>query len=504
MSNRGQQHPQQWGQQMAPQQCSQTVAANDDDDEIILPQPAPQQQPEPEVTTGGCLSLNTKIEYKALPRDRSQDVFGIVTVQASTAKVDRGAEERQPMDIICVLDQSGSMQGEKIRLVQEAVRFLIRECQSRDRLSIVTFNNVGQRVLRLRRMDHGGKDDATTAVLRLSANGGTNISSGMTVALDIAESRRHRNPVSAILLLTDGRDTHGSMAALPALVSRAQRANCALYTFGFGVDHDAQLLSNIAEQAQTPFTFVEDIDQIDAAFAGAIGGLSSVSAQRVEVVLNCKVQLKNVHTPFTTTRDGDNTVVQIPDMFAGERRDILVELNVPESHNDETVLLETSARYWSLAEGAAMQTATVSMRADRIADEAQPDEEPDAEVVTQKNRVAVAQTLQTAARYGDEGRFAEAQTALTTQQNLLKSKKHKSANSEELVLELEDACNRMKSRSSWELGGRAEVCDAMNMHKQQRATNMNISSGCSNAKGSKMMYCTSKQQSWISKVSKSG
>merc|ERR1711974_428331 len=111
-----------------------------------------------------------------------------------------GAEQRQPLDIICVLDVSGSMQGNKIRQVQDAVRFVIRESQPSDRLSIVTFNNQATRPLRLRRMDPHGKDEATQTVLRLSAGGGTRIASGLEMALEIAERRRHRNPVSAILL----------------------------------------------------------------------------------------------------------------------------------------------------------------------------------------------------------------------------------------------------------------------------------------------------------------
>merc|ERR1712078_566439 len=80
----------------------------------------------------------------------------------------------------------------------------------------------------------------------------------------------------------------------------AQQANCSIYGFGFGKDHDAALLSDLAEQAQTPFTFVENTENIREAFAGAVGGLSSIVAQTVELTITSHVQLKNVHTPFAT------------------------------------------------------------------------------------------------------------------------------------------------------------------------------------------------------------
>ena len=52
--------------------------------------------------------------------------------------------------------------------------------------------------------------------------------------------------------------------------------------------------------------------------------------------------MKSVNTPFATRETSANTrVVTIPDIFAGERRDILVEMSVPASEaGGKTKLLE--------------------------------------------------------------------------------------------------------------------------------------------------------------------
>jgi len=482
------------------------------DDDPIAPAAgaaaASQAQPEPEVRAAGPLTIDARVEYRALPRGRAQDVFGIVTLQAAAAPpAAAGAadEPRQPMDLICVLDVSGSMSGEKLRLVQGAVRFVADESRPEDRLSLVAFNTSARRELRLRRMDGAGKNDANTAALRLKAGGGTSIASGLETALQVAEARRHRNPVSAILLLTDGRDSYGgSHARFGPLLARAQRAGCALYAFGFGRDHDSQLLSTIAEQAKTPFTFVEDVDGIGAAFAGAIGGIASVAAQRIEVTLQCNAELKQLHTHFESSVAGGRATVSIPDMLAGERRDVLVEMTVPAhagADEEETLLLEASARYWDLAARGAAQTPAAQMRLRRTCEgEPQPEQEPDAEVTAQRHRVEVAQTLQAAASHGDAGRFGEAQQVLQAhEQRLRASPGGMTPISENLALELEDARNRMGSRSSWEAGGSAEVRDAMQMHSMQRTTNLNCSAATTTKKCSKAMYLTSAQSSWISK-----
>mmetsp|Transcript_59776 Transcript_59776/g.151397 ORF Transcript_59776/g.151397 Transcript_59776/m.151397 type:complete len:564 (-) Transcript_59776:138-1829(-) len=476
------------------------------DDDMVAQSVAPAAhataQPEPDVSGHGPLSISTRIEYTALPRGRAQDVFGIVTVQADAIMAQTDTEKRQPLDVICVLDVSGSMTGQKLSLVQDAVRFVIGESQPQDRLSIVTFNSSAQRPLRLCCMDGRGKDEATAATLRLTAGGGTCIANGLETALEVAEKRRQRNPVSAILLLTDGQDG-SSRQQLPSLVARAQRTGCSLYTFGFGADHDARLLADLAEQAQTPFTFVEDVDQIGAAFAGAVGGLASVAAQRVEVVLDTHATLKAVHTPFSVSREGPRVVVQIPDMLAGERRDVLVELSVAAETgpSDDTLLLQASAKYWNLTASAAAQTPSVEMRLVRQADdEPQPELEPDEEVATQRNRVEVAQALQVATAHGDEGRFDEAQAVLAAHEQRLRSAKRKTAVSESLLVELEDARHRMSSFASWHGGGSAEVRDSMQMHLTHRTTNMSTSSKCTTKKkSSKSMYLTSYQTSWVSK-----
>jgi len=80
----------------------------------------------------------------------------------------------------------------------------------------------------------------------------------------------------------------------------------------------------------------------------------------------------------------------------------------------------------------------------------------------------------------------------------MKSAKNKSPVSVSLEQELVDARNRMQSRATWELGGRAEVRDAAQMHKTQRCTNTMQAAGAK-MKSSKAMYCSSVQDAWIQK-----
>ena len=52
---------------------------------------------------------------------------------------------RTPLDLVTVLDVSGSMEGHKLELVKRAMGFLIDNLGSGDCLSVVAFSDDGRR-----------------------------------------------------------------------------------------------------------------------------------------------------------------------------------------------------------------------------------------------------------------------------------------------------------------------------------------------------------------------
>lgn len=46
---------------------------------------------------------------------------------------------RSAIDLVCVVDNSGSMSGEKLKLVQNSLRYLTKILSDEDRISIVSF-----------------------------------------------------------------------------------------------------------------------------------------------------------------------------------------------------------------------------------------------------------------------------------------------------------------------------------------------------------------------------
>nr|CAB3474835.1 unnamed protein product [Digitaria exilis] len=179
------------------------------DDEPVEPTPLDGV----EVTNNGehgVLVLKTHYEHPAVARDAAKENFAVLLhAKAPVAAAAEASEsERAPLDLVTVLDVSGSMEGPKLGLLKQAMGFVIDHLGPGDRLSIVTFSCTAQRIIRLSRMTDGGKAFAKSAVESLFADGTTNIGDGLRVAAEVLHGRRHKNAVASVILLSDGQDNH--------------------------------------------------------------------------------------------------------------------------------------------------------------------------------------------------------------------------------------------------------------------------------------------------------
>jgi Mg-chelatase subunit ChlD len=90
---------------------------------------------------------------------------------------------RTSVDLICVIDNSGSMNGEKIKLVQDTINFLLETLTPSDRLSIITFNSSSNRLCPLKSVTGENMQFFKHIVESIQAGGGTDINSGLELAL---------------------------------------------------------------------------------------------------------------------------------------------------------------------------------------------------------------------------------------------------------------------------------------------------------------------------------
>ena len=110
-------------------------------------------------------------------------------------------------------------------------------------------------------------------------------------------------------------------------------------TFGFGNDHDANIMHAISEASGGTFSYVESVDMIQDAFALCIGGLLSVVAQELRLTMrSASPGVKIVAIPSgrhvsQISDEGLEGIVDVGNMYAEEEKQFLVYLlfdNIPQ------------------------------------------------------------------------------------------------------------------------------------------------------------------------------
>ncbi|CAH9129999.1 unnamed protein product [Cuscuta epithymum] len=441
-----------------------------DDDEPLGLLPLP---PSPQNSgKGRTIKIKTYPEIPSVSRFNSLDKFTLLVHVSAPSSFPGQNPHRAPVDLVTVLDISGSMAGTKLALLKRAMGFVIQNLGPADRLAVVAFSSTAKRLFPLRRMSGTGQQHALQAVNSLVANGGTNTAEGLRKGTKIMEDRRSKNPVSSIILLSDGQDTYG----------RSQQYSTSrvipVHTFGFGGDHDASSMHSIAEVSGGTFSFIETESVIQDAFAQCIGGLLSVVVKELRLGIECVhpgVLLRSVKAgsyPSSILSGGRVGSIDVGDLYADEERDFLIDVNVPiEQH--ETSLLKVSCEYKEplTKERINFGSEVVSIRRP---EEVSSETDVSIEVDRQKNRLGAAEAMAEARSAAEKGDLVGATSVLENCRRALSESVSGKSPDDRLCLALDAELNEMQerltSRHMYEASGRAYILSGMSSHSWQRAT----------------------------------
>ena len=269
------------------------------------------------------LELSTSQKY--LPANGAATIYLMLKIIQPKITLDTN---RLPLNISFVLDRSGSMQGPKLGYTKQAVQFALRNLDSTDRVSLVTFDN--QVELPIPSTTAENKDQLAQLVETIYTRGSTNLSGGLLEGVNQVKSAYRQELVNRVILLTDGLANEGltDPARLKELVTGVYAKGIGLSTLGVGSDFDEDLLVALAEAGGGNFYFIETPDAIPPIFAEELSGLLSVTGQNPTLKLTPApgVRLSAVLGYEPTFADG--ALIKLPDIYNGDSKTVLVELQV--------------------------------------------------------------------------------------------------------------------------------------------------------------------------------
>lgn len=401
---------------------------------------------------------------------------------------DISVSDRPPMDIVCVLDKSGSMGSDnKLDNLKSAVDYIRGELGPNDRMAVIVFNSSQVMIHNLVCMTDENKATAAAAVQPICAGGGTNILSGMQAALQILEGRETHNPISSVFLLTDGIDS-SHMSEKRRVAKAIKDGGSSLFVYGFGNDHDSAHLNAIASAGEGRFTFIEESEMVVDAFGGALGSEKSIIA--TSVVLSIRTAggegsdghccIRNVHCGAyraEVAEGGGRVEVFFRNLADGESRDVLVQMDVPAAPAsvDTYPLLETSIRYIAVYRSAPngdsggdngeREAAGAPCVVRRVqSTELDPSLTRHTRVDVQMNRMMLTKATEESLAAADEGDYDRAREVVSKALGNIKgsiSATSGDVHTTGYVAELEDTLNNVRDADIYNRrGGRAMISDS--------------------------------------------
>ena len=140
--------------------------------------------------------------------------------------------------------------------------------------------------------------------------------------------------------------------------------------FGFGSDHDGDLLTAISNAANGVYYFIDSTEKIAECFADCLGGLLSVVGQNLTLTIEAQPHctLGTVHYKNKPQMELDNKkcVVSLGDLQSEEERDIIVPIKLEQLEAEclAQPLIKVTLSYFNVIT-ALMQTINAELVVDR-------------------------------------------------------------------------------------------------------------------------------------------
>lgn len=162
-------------------------------------------------------------------------------------------------EYIFLIDRSGSMQGQPIKLAVEALKLFLHSLPMGSKFNIVSFGSKHEMMFpSSQEYNEQSLQNAMTKLSKFDANmGGTEIYEPVNEIFTLpSDPKLPRH----LYLLTDG-----AVANTRQLVDliRANRDNCRVHTFGIGSGASSELIKDCAFAGQGHYSFIYKLEEIE-------------------------------------------------------------------------------------------------------------------------------------------------------------------------------------------------------------------------------------------------
>ena len=274
-----------------------------------------------------------------------------------TAPISDLASKRAGQAVQVVLDRSGSMEGAPLESAKGSLLKLVDRLAPQDSFGLVAFDDQSLVIAPTRTMADHHLPSLRKAIREMQTGGSTDISSGYLMGLREL-NRVNSASASTLMLISDGHANAGEQdpKVFANIATQSATKRITTSTIGLGTGYDETILESLAQGGGGQHRFAGTIDEAVGAIAAEVNDLLDKSA--VNAVLRVKPLAGSAGIPAIEVlqrlpywKDGDTYVVQLGDLYAGENRRFVIDIQVPQmSALGLAKIAEITVEYLNLAE----------------------------------------------------------------------------------------------------------------------------------------------------------
>jgi len=334
-------------------------------------------------------------------------------------------ETRAAMEVILVVDTSGSMAGSKIESARAAAATLVRSLRDGDIVALDSFSDEAHSLVPPTRLDMHTRQEILRHIAGLVPTGSTNMFAGLNLAESQMAGAPSSHALRRVVMISDGIANVGPSSAdvLGAVAERGLRNRAQVTSFGVGIDYDERTLNALSVRSNGRLFHIGEPREMQNVLKNELALLDATIASDsfVEVMPAPGVQLVSADGLHTEMHEG---AMRIPlgALHAGQHREALVRVRITDPSSFEghpRSLASVRLRFRDAAEGDLERVQEVVARTQLTGDEGAV-----ARAVSSRTKAIVAimdasKTQMAAAQRINDGDFVDAEKELAKAERTL-------------------------------------------------------------------------------------
>lgn len=250
------------------------------------------------------------------------------------------SSDRKRMNLVLVIDRSGSMGSEnKLEQVKTSAVEILNNLNPADRLAIVTYDDSINTLLPSTTVED--KAYIRDLIYGLAPGGSTNLCGGMTAGFAEAQRNFRNDSVNRIVLLSDGLANVGIVdpGQIANEAKRIRENKISVSTMGVGIDYNENLMASIADYSGGNYYYINQGTSMASVFQKELNLMQNLIGTNAKAIfdLNRGVDVVDI-AGYKWEQSGRKLTIQVPDVYSGETKRIMVQFKVPTDSGKSIVL----------------------------------------------------------------------------------------------------------------------------------------------------------------------